>query len=69
MALPKISTIKILTKRLELAASAIAAPEPTTPTQSPQRRLTVPTVSPEPKITCAPRLLLIKDFSSELYIS
>lgn len=53
MALPKISMIKILTNSAEFAASAIAAPEPTTPTQSPQNKFTSPTVIPEPKITYA----------------
>lgn len=47
---PKISTIRILTKRVGLAASARAAPEPTTPTQTPQKRLQKPTVRPPPNI-------------------
>lgn len=51
IALPKISIIKILTKSEEFAASAIAAPDPTTPTQRPHTRFIMPTVSPEPNIT------------------
>lgn len=51
MALPKISMTKILTKSEELAASAIAAPDPTIPTQRPQNRLTNPTVRPDPNNT------------------
>lgn len=50
MALPKISTIKILTNKEELAASANAAPEPTTPTAIPQNRFTRPTLMPAAKI-------------------
>lgn len=38
IALPKISTIKILTKSAPLWASARAAPDPTTPTQTPQAK-------------------------------
>lgn len=51
MALPKISMIRILTNNAEFAASAIAAPDPTTPTHSPQNRLTRPTVIPDPNRT------------------
>lgn len=50
MALLKISTIKIFTKRLALAASARAAPDPTTPTERPQKKLQNPTVSPAPSM-------------------
>lgn len=46
----KISMMRILTKSEGLAASANAAPEPTTPTQTPQKRLHKPTVSPPPNI-------------------
>lgn len=48
MALPKISTIRILTKRLAFWASASAAPLPTMPTHTPQQRLQSPTVKPAP---------------------
>lgn len=48
---PKISIIRIFTKRAELAASARAAPEPTMPTAMPQKRLTIPTDKPAPNIT------------------
>lgn len=48
---PKISTIKILTNNDELAASEIAAPDPTIPTDIPQKRFTNPTVTPAQKIT------------------
>lgn len=50
MALPKISMIRILTKRELLAASAKAAPDPTMPTHMPHARLLKPTVSPAPNI-------------------
>lgn len=50
MALPKISTIRILTKRLAFWASARAAPLPTMPTQTPQKRLHKPTVRPAPNM-------------------
>uniref|UniRef100_A0A1B0A8P1 Uncharacterized protein n=1 Tax=Glossina pallidipes TaxID=7398 RepID=A0A1B0A8P1_GLOPL len=48
---PKISTIKIFTNKTEFAASAKAAPEPTTPTETPQNKLTKPTAKPAPNIT------------------
>uniref|UniRef100_A0A1B0BL69 Uncharacterized protein n=1 Tax=Glossina palpalis gambiensis TaxID=67801 RepID=A0A1B0BL69_9MUSC len=48
---PKISTIKIFTNKIEFAASARAAPEPTTPTETPQNKLTKPTAKPAPNIT------------------
>ena len=50
MALPKISTIRILTNRAGLAASESAAPDPTWPTQRPHTRLTRPVVTPAPNI-------------------
>lgn len=50
MAEPKISTIRILTKRAEFAASERAAPEPTMPTAIPQNKLTRPTAKPAPNI-------------------
>ena len=50
IALPKISTMRILTKRAGLAASERAAPEPTWPTQMPHTRLVSPVVSPAPNI-------------------
>ena len=50
MADPKISTMRILTKSVESAASARAAPDPTWPTQIPQKRLTRPVVSPAPNM-------------------
>lgn len=50
MALPKISTMRILTKSEEFWASASAAPDPTIPTQTPQNRLENPTVRPAPNI-------------------
>lgn len=50
MALPKISTIRIFTKRLAFWASAKAAPLPTMPTQMPQKRLEKPTVRPAPNM-------------------
>lgn len=50
MALPKISTIRILTKRLGFWASARAAPLPTIPTHTPQKRLENPTVRPAPNM-------------------
>lgn len=50
MALLKISTIKIFTNKDEFAASAMAAPDPTTPTAIPQKRFTNPTVNPAPNI-------------------
>lgn len=50
IALPKISTIRILTKRLPFWASARAAPLPTMPTQMPQKRLENPTVRPAPNM-------------------
>lgn len=43
---PKTSTMRILTKRLGSAASASAAFEPVTPTEIPQSKLHIPTVSP-----------------------
>jgi hypothetical protein len=43
---PNTSTINIRTKRLESAASAMAAFEPVIPTEIPQRRLHIPTVRP-----------------------
>ncbi|KAI9577518.1 hypothetical protein GQX74_004980 [Glossina fuscipes] len=36
---------------IEFAASAKAAPEPTTPTETPQNKLTKPTAKPAPNIT------------------
>jgi len=50
IALPKISTIRILTNRAGSCASASAAPDPTMPTQIPQNRLEKPTVSPAPNM-------------------
>ena len=65
MALPKISTMRILTKSAGLAASDRAAPEPTWPTpvysshysvqqtwptQRPHTRLTRPVVTPAPNM-------------------
>lgn len=50
IALPKISTIRILTKSAEFCASARAAPEPTMPTQIPQNKLEKPTVRPAPNM-------------------
>lgn len=50
MALPKISTMRIFTKRLGFCASAKAAPLPTMPTQTPQKRLDRPTVRPAPNM-------------------
>ena len=50
MAEPKISMMRILTKSVESAASANAAPDPTMPTQIPHARLQMPTVSPAPNI-------------------
>ena len=50
IALPNISTIKILTNNDESCASAKAAPEPTMPTHKPQNRLDSPTVNPAPNI-------------------
>ena len=50
IALPKISMMRILTKRELLAASASAAPDPTMPTHTPQARLLSPTVRPAPNI-------------------
>lgn len=50
MALPKISTINILTNNAELAASARAAPDPTMPTAIPQNKFTNPTATPAPNI-------------------
>lgn len=49
-ALPKISTIRILTKVDGVWASASAQPAPTTPTQIPQNRFERPTDKPAPKI-------------------
>ena len=43
---PKISTTRIFTNSVELAASDSAAEEPTTPTQSPHARLAHPVVRP-----------------------
>lgn len=43
---PKISTTRIFTNSVELAASERAAEEPTTPTQRPQARFAHPVVSP-----------------------
>ena len=50
MALPKISTMRILTKSAGLAASERAAPDPTWPTQMPHTRLVRPVVIPAPNI-------------------
>ncbi len=50
MALAKISTMRILTKRDGSAASARAAPDPTWPTQMPHTRLTRPVVRPAPNM-------------------
>ena len=50
IALPKISTIKILTNNVESAASANAAPDPTWPTQRPHTRFTRPVVRPAANI-------------------
>lgn len=50
IALPKISMIRILTKRAEFWASANAAPDPTIPTHNPQARLHIPTLIPAAKI-------------------
>ena len=46
MMLPKTSTMRIFTNKFGSAASASAALEPVIPTQTPQRRLHTPTVSP-----------------------
>lgn len=54
IALPKISTINILTNNDEFAASAKAAPDPTIPTAKPQNKLTNPTIKPAPNIKYAP---------------
>jgi hypothetical protein len=69
IALPNISTIRILTNNDEFCASANAAPEPTIPTQTPQKRLDQPTVMPAPNIanpasTCK---VLQKEIQAELY--
>jgi hypothetical protein len=48
-ALPKISTMRILTKVDGVCASARAQPEPVTPTHTPQKRLERPTERPLPK--------------------
>lgn len=48
--LPKTSTMRILTKRFGSAASASAAVAPVMPTETPQRRLHTPTVSPPQKM-------------------
>ena len=50
IALAKISIIRILTNKAGFAASAKAAPEPTTPTAKPQTKFEKPTVNPPPKI-------------------
>lgn len=55
IALPKISMIRIFTNKEGFAASEIAAPDPTIPTQNPHTRFTNPTVIPDPKITCEPK--------------
>jgi hypothetical protein len=47
-ALPKISTMRILTNVDGVCASARAHPAPTTPTQIPQKRFERPTDKPEP---------------------
>ncbi len=49
MAEAKISMIKIFTNSEEFWASARAAPEPTTPTATPQNKFESPTVKPAPK--------------------
>ena len=54
-ALPKISTIRILTNVDGVCASARAQPAPTTPTQIPQKRLERPTDKPDPKIANPPK--------------
>ena len=48
-ALPKISTMSILTKVEGVCASARAHPEPVTPTHTPQNRFERPTERPLPK--------------------
>jgi hypothetical protein len=50
-ALPKISTISILTKVDGVWACARAVLEPTTPTETPQTRFENPTISPDAKTT------------------
>lgn len=48
--LPKISTTRILTNNVGSAASARAAVAPVMPTDTPQNRLHIPTVSPAQKM-------------------
>lgn len=48
-ALPKISTMRILTNVEGVCASARAQPDPVTPTQTPQNRFERPTERPLPK--------------------
>ena len=48
--LPKTSTMRILTNRFGSPASDSAAVDPVIPTDTPQRRLHTPTVSPPQKI-------------------
>ena len=50
IALAKISMMRIFTKRAGFAASAKAAPDPTTPTAKPQTKFENPTVKPPPKM-------------------
>jgi len=50
IALPKISTIRILTNRAGSWASARAAPDPTIPTHTPQNKFEKPTVRPAPNM-------------------
>merc|ERR1719231_538177 len=65
-ALPNISTIKILTKRLASFASARAQLLPDTPTHIPLPTLVKPDASPAKNTACAAKYALAKNFEQSV---